>query len=175
MKGSDSSDHQNFTDGLLASVKLTWQASRVFREFLILSKKSNSGISLSENSPENLTIVIRFLNWKFWKFLRIQPRFGWRFQSKLFGPWLWSKCNRGPRSGVWNRTGFGQRNKCVSFEIEIPEYHYKSRKSRSNVSLLYSYLKSKPMLAIFGGILSFFDDLLGQILGNYLTYWGDYW
>ena len=41
---------------------------------------------------------------------------------------------------------------------------------RSKVSLLYSYLKSKPMLAIFGGILSFFDDLLGQILGNYLTY-----
>ena len=41
---------------------------------------------------------------------------------------------------------------------------------RSKVSLLYSYLKSKPMLAIFGGILSFFGDLLGQILGNYLTY-----
>ena len=32
---------------------------------------------------------------------------------------------------------------------------------RSKVSLLYSYLKSKPMLAIFGGILSFFWRFIG--------------
>ena len=53
----------------------------------------------------------------------------------VFGAWFWTKSWEGVRF----RYGFEQRNNFVSFEIRIPDYHYKSRKT----------IKSQPTIQLF--------------------------